>query len=127
MTLAAKQEVLDQAFELALGNCSPCPRQTMWPCWPSWPPPPPPPDRPRIILEPRRPGRKLGAQVVAQANQLLSKAGSTANSPSRSRPGPSRAACCSATAPWRSTAPLETLVRLSRTEATGEVSRLLFQ
>ena len=74
MTLAAKQEVLDQAFELALQ---------------------------KLLSLPQADYVALLAKLAASA----ARTGRSPNSLSRSRPGPSRAACCSATAPWRSTAP----------------------
>ena len=126
MTLAAKQEVLDQAFALALQKLLSLPQADYVALLARLAVSAAPAGQAQIILNPAD-REKLGAQVVAQANQLLSQAGSKAKLSLSEQTRPIQGGLLVSDGAVEVNCALETLVRLSRTEATGEVSRLLFQ
>ena len=126
MTLAAKQEVLDQAFALALQKLLSLPQADYVALLARLAVSAAPAGQAQIILNPAD-REKLGAQVVAQANQLLSQSGSKAKLSLSEQTRPIQGGLLVSDGAVEVNCALETLVRLSRTEATGEVSRLLFQ
>ena len=125
MTLAAKQEVLDQAFALALQKLLSLPQADYVALLARLAVSAAPAGQAQIILNPAD-REKLGAQVVAQANQLLSQSGSKAKLSLSEQTRPIQGGLLLSDGAVEVNCALETLVRLSRTEATGEVSRLLF-
>lgn len=126
MTLAAKQEVLDQAFELALQKLLSLSQADYVALLAKLAASAARTGREQIILNPDD-QKKLGAQVVSQANQLLSKADLEPKLSLSEQTRPIQGGLLLSDGAVEVNCALETLVRLSRTEATGEVSRLLFQ
>lgn len=124
LTLAAKQEMLDKAFDLALEQLLGLPEadyiallaglaihagtgtET-------------------IILN-AADREKLGAQVVAQANLVMTQAGKTGSFTLADQTRPIRGGLLLSDGAVEINCALETLVRLQRGELTGEVSKLLF-
>ena len=82
--------------------------------------------REEIILNPQDQAN-LGAKVVEQANALLAAAGRTASLTLSRQTRPIRGGVLLSDGTVEVNCALETLVRLSRDQATGEVSQLLFQ
>lgn len=126
MTLAAKQEVLDQAFDLALQKLLSLPQADYAALLAKLAASAARTGREQIILNPED-RKNLGTQVVSQANQLLSKAGDCAKLSLSEQTRPIQGGLLLSDGAVEVNCALETLVRLSRTEATGEVSKLLFQ
>lgn len=125
MTLGAKQEVLDQAFDLALEKLLSLPQADYVALLAKLAASAAPAGPAQIMLN-QTDREKLGSQVVAQANQLLAKAGSSAKLSLSEQTRPIRGGLLVSDGAVEVNCALETLVRLSRSEATGEVSRLLF-
>ena len=124
LTLAAKQEMLDKAFELALEQLLALPEAdytallvglaVQTGCGTE-----------TIILNDAD-REKLGAQVVAQANQAMTQAGRTGSFTLSDQTRPIRGGLLLSDGAVEINCALETLVRLQRGELTGEVSKLLF-
>lgn len=125
MTLGAKQEVLDQAFGLALEKLLSLPQADYVALLAKLAASAAPAGPAQIILNPAD-REKLGTQVVAQANQLLTKAGRSAKLSLSEQTRPIQGGLLLSDGAVEVNCALETLVRLSRSEATSEVSRLLF-
>ena len=122
MNLAAKQEVLDKAFALALSKLLAMPEADY---------------AARLAVSAARTGReeiilnpadreKLGEQVAAEANALLVKDGRTGALTVSQQTQPLKGGLLLSDGAVEVNGALETLVRLSRTDVTGEVSKLLF-
>ena len=126
MTLAAKQEVLDQAFDLALQKLLSLPQADYAALLAKLAASAARSGQEQIILNPED-RKKVGEQVVSQANQLLSKAGLAPKLSLSEQIRPIQGGLLLSDGAVEVNCALETLVRLSRTEATGEVSKLLFQ
>lgn len=126
MTLAAKQEMLDEAFALALDKLTQLPAEEYVPLLAKLAAGAAATGREEIILNPQDQA-KLGAKVVEQANALLAAAGRTASLTLSRQTRPIRGGVLLSDGTVEVNCALETLVRLSRDQATGEVSQLLFQ
>ena len=126
MTLAAKQEVLDQAFDLALQKLLSLPQADYAALLAKLAASAARSGQEQIILNPED-RKKVGEQVISQANQLLSKAGLAPKLSLSEQTRPIQGGLLLSDGAVEVNCALETLVRLSRTEATGEVSKLLFQ
>ena len=118
MTLGAKQEVLDQAFDLALEKLLSLPQADYVALLAKLAASAAPAGPAQIILN-QTDREKLGSQ-------LLAKAGSSAKLSLSEQTRPIRGGLLVSDGAVEVNCALETLVRLSRSEATGEVSRLLF-
>lgn len=125
MNLAAKQEVLDQAFALALDKLLAMPASDYAALLA------------RLAVSAARTGKeeiilnssdreKLGEQVVSEANALLVKDGRTGALVLSKQTQPLKGGLLLSDGAVEVNCALETLVRLSRAEMTGEVSKLLF-
>ena len=124
LTLAAKQEVLDQAFAMALDELCALPEaeyiallaglavQAG--------------EGTETIILNAADREKLGAQVVAQANLALAQAGKSGKFTLSDQTRPIRGGLLLSDGAVEVNCALETLVRLQRGELTGEVSKLLF-
>lgn len=126
MALGAKQEMLDQAFELALNKLLSLPAADYTALLASLAASAARTGREELLLN-QADRKRCGAQVVEQANALLSKAGRPAELTLSRQTRPIRGGLLVSDGTVETNCALETLVRLSRTEMTGEVSRLLFQ
>ena len=126
MTLAAKQEMLDEAFALALDKLTQLPAEEYVPLLAKLAAGAAATGREEIILNPQDQAN-LGAKVVEQANALLAAAGRTASLTLSRQTRPIRGGVLLSDGTVEVNCALETLVRLSRDQATGEVSQLLFQ
>lgn len=126
MTLAAKQEMLDEAFALALDKLTQLPAEEYVPLLAKLAAGAAATGREELILNPQDQAN-LGAKVVEQANVLLAAAGRTASLTLSRQTRPIRGGVLLSDGTVEVNCALETLVRLSRDQATGEVSQLLFQ
>ena len=126
MTLAAKQEMLDEAFALALDKLTQLPAEEYVPLLAKLAAGAAATGREEIILNPQDQAN-LGAKVVERANALLAAAGRTASLTLSRQTRPIRGGVLLSDGTVEVNCALETLVRLSRDQATGEVSQLLFQ
>ena len=126
MTLAAKQEMLDEAFALALDKLTQLPVEEYVSLLAKLAAGAAATGREEIILNPQDQAN-LGAKVVEQANALLAAAGRTASLTLSRQTRPIRGGVLLSDGTVEVNCALETLVRLSRDQATGEVSQLLFQ
>ena len=126
MTLAAKQEMLDEAFALALDKLTQLPAEEYVPLLAKLAAGAAATGREEIILNPQDQAN-LGAKVAEQANALLAAAGRTASLTLSRQTRPIRGGVLLSDGTVEVNCALETLVRLSRDQATGEVSQLLFQ
>lgn len=123
--LGAKQEMLDRAFGLALEQLLKLPEADYTALLAKLAVSAAQTGTEQIILNPDNRAR-LGAQVTAQANALLVKAGRTGSLTLSKQTRPIRGGLLLSDGEVEVNCALETLVRLSRAEATGEVSKLLF-
>lgn len=124
MTLAAKQEMLDRAFDLALeqllGLEQPEYIQLLAGLAASAG------EGTETIILNAADRERCGAQVVAQANLAMTKAGKPGQFTLSDQTRPIRGGLLLSDGAVEVNCALETLVRLQRGELTGEVSRLLF-
>ncbi len=125
MTLAAKQEMLDQAFALALEKLTQLPEADYVSLLA------------RLAASAAVSGKeallfnaadreKVGSTVVSNANALLAEAGKPAALTLSDQTRAIRGGLLLSDGAVEVNCALETLVRLSRSEVTGEVSKLLF-
>jgi len=125
MALGAKQEMLDRAFDLALEQLLALPEAEYITLLATLAAKAARTGGEQIILN--QPDRtRFGTQAVKQANALLSKAGKTGALTLSEQTRPIRGGVLLSDGAVEVNCALETLVRLSRTEVTGEVSKLLF-
>ena len=125
MNLAAKQEVLDKAFALALSKLLAMPEADYAALLARLAVSAARTGREEIILNPAD-QEKLGEQVAAEANALLVKDGRTGALTVSKQTQPLKGGLLLSDGAVEVNCALETLVRLSRTDVTGEVSKLLF-
>lgn len=126
MILATKQEMLDRAFDLALEQLLHLPEADYITLLAKLAAACARTGTEQLILNPNDRAR-MGAQVAAQANLLLSGAGRTGALTLSELTRPIRGGVLLSDGAVEVNCALETLVRLSRTEVTGEVSKLLFE
>ena len=125
MALGAKQEMLDEAFALALEKLLGLPEADYVALLARLAASAARTGREEIILNPSD-RAKFGAQVAGQANRLLSHGGSAAALTLSEQTRPIRGGVLLSDGTVEVNCALETLVRLSRSEVTGLVSKLLF-
>lgn len=125
MTLAAKQEVLDEAFDLALDKLLKLPEEEYIALLAKLAVNAARTGHEQIILN-QSDRARLGVKIAAQANELLTAAGRTGELTLAPQSQPIQGGLLLSDGAVDINCALETLVRLSRTEVTGEVSKLLF-
>ncbi len=125
MTLAAKQEVLDEAFDLALTKLLKLPEEEYIALLAKLAVNAARTGHEQIILN-QSDRARLGVKIAAQANELLTAAGRTGELTLSPQSQPIQGGLLLSDGAVDINCALETLVRLSRTEVTGEVSKLLF-
>lgn len=124
LTLAAKQEVLEQAFDLALDQLLALPEEDYIALLAGLAAKAGEGNEAIILNAADR--DKVGAQVVAKANELMSAAGKTGRFTLSDQTRAIRGGLLLSDGAVEVNCALETLVRLERGELTGEVSKLLF-
>ena len=124
MTLAAKQEMLDQAFELALSRLCALPEEEYTALLADLAVAAGEGTEELIFNDADR--AKVGAKVVSLANEKAAKAGKAAKFTLAAQTRPIRGGVLLSDGAVEVNCALETLVRLSRSEVTGEVGKLLF-
>lgn len=124
MTLGAKQEVLDEAFELALSKLCALSDGAYTALLADLAVAAGNGTEELIFNAADR--AKVGAQVVALANEKAAKAGKAAKFTLSDQTRPIRGGVLISDGAVEVNCALETLVRLSRSEVTGEVGKLLF-
>lgn len=125
MTLAAKQEMLDRAFQLALDTLIQLPEAEYISLLAKLAATASTVGTEQIILSPADRAR-VGEAVTAAANQLLTDAGRTASLTLSKETRAIRGGLLLSDGAVEVNCALEALVRLSRSELTGEVTQLLF-
>lgn len=125
MTLAAKQEVLDEAFDLALDKLLKLPEDEYIALLAKLAANAARTGHEQIILN-QSDRTRFGVKIAAQANELLAAAGRTGELTLAPQSQPIQGGLLLSDGAVDINCALETLVRLSRTEVTGEVSKLLF-
>lgn len=125
MTLAAKQEVLDETFVLALDKLLKLPEEEYVALLAKLAAKAARTGREQIILN-QSDRTRFGVKIAAQANELLTAAGRTGELTLAAQSQPMQGGLLLSDGAVDINCALETLVRLSRTEVTGEVSKLLF-
>lgn len=126
MTLAAKQELLDQAFQLALDKLLQLPEDDYIALLAKLAVSASATGTEHIILSASDHAR-VGSKVCAAANQLRKDAGQTAALTLSDETRAIRGGLLLSDGAVEVNCALETLVRLSRSELTGEVTKLLFR
>lgn len=124
LTLAAKQVMLDRAFDLALDKLLSLPEAEYVALLAGLAVHAGEGDEAIILNAADR--EKFGAQVVAQANLAMTQAGKTGSFTLSDQSRPIRGGLLLSDGAVEVNCALETLVRLQRGELTGEVSKLLF-
>lgn len=125
MTLAAKQELLDQAFQLALDKLLHLPESDYIALLAKLAVSASAAGTEHIILN-AADRTRVGDKVCAAANRLLADAGKTASLTLSEETRAIRGGLLLSDGAVEVNCALETLVRLSRSELTGEVTQILF-
>lgn len=124
-TLAAKRETLDKAFDLALDKLIRLPEADYTALLVKLTVSAAVTGTEQLILN-QSDRERLGSQIVAQANLSLKKSGKTGSITLSEETRPIRGGLILSNGAVEVNCALETLVRLSRSQITGEVSKLLF-
>jgi V/A-type H+-transporting ATPase subunit E len=124
-TLAAKQEMLDKAFDLALDKLTQLDESSYIDLLAKLAAQAAPTGEEELIFN-STDRERIGAKVTELANQLLTKAGRKGGLTLSQQTRAIRGGLLLSDGAVEVNCALETLVRLSRTEVTSEVSQLLF-